>query len=165
MIQLLDAAAVLNNPGFSFASKEEFLTTPNVVDEFRDIRSKHLASNALQNGLLKMREPSEKNIAAAKELAKKHGFGRLSVTDISLIALALDLKRENKVFVMITDDYSIQNFCKLLGIKFDSVIRGKIEKTVSFEKACTGCGKTFPGGFVAQKCPDCGSPISLRRKP
>jgi UPF0271 protein len=159
MISLLDAAAVLNDAGFSFSNKEEFLTTPAIVDELRDIRSRHLADNALQEGLLKLREPRQDSIERVKAAAKEQGFNRLSIPDISLLALALDLKRENKAFVLITDDYSVQNFCSVFGIKFDSVLRGKIEKTISFKKKCIGCKREFPGTFVGRSCPDCGSAI------
>jgi UPF0271 protein len=134
-----------------------------VADEFRDMRSRNLAANALQNGLLRTREPSEKSLSRVKELAKEQGFTRMSIPDVSLLALALDIQRENRVFFLLTDDYSVQNFCKLLGIRFDSVIRGKIEKTISFRKRCSGCGKTFPAGYSAIKCPKCGSTLETRR--
>ncbi|MAG21881.1 MAG: hypothetical protein CL943_01065 [Candidatus Diapherotrites archaeon] len=163
MIQLLDSAAVLNDEGFYFNSGEDFLTTPLIVDEFRDMRSKNLVANALQNGLLKTREPSQDSTERINALAKEKGFTRLSIPDVSLLALALDLQRENRIFVMLTDDYSIQNFCKVLGFKFNSVIRGKIEKTISFKKRCKGCGRGFPPNVLVTKCPDCGSPVESKR--
>ena len=163
MIQLIDSAAVLNNPGFSFAEGQKFVTVPGVVDELRDMRSRHLAENALQNGLLELLEPSSESVEKIKSLASMHGFSRLSKADLSLLALALDLKQQKKKFVLTTDDYSVQNFCKLLKIRFDSVIRGKISKTISFKKRCRGCGKEFPGSFSSRACPDCGSAIFLQK--
>lgn len=157
MICLIDSAAVLNSPGFSFLGGN-FVTSPLIVDELRDLRSRHLAENALQNKLLFLQEPSPKNVERIQALASEHGFQKLSKADVSLLALALDLKGQKKEFVLVTDDYSVQNFCSLLKIKFDSVIRGKIEKTISFKKVCSGCGKKFPITTL-KKCPDCGSNI------
>jgi UPF0271 protein len=163
MIRLIDAAAVLNNPGFSF-SGGGFLTTPLVVGELKDLRSRHLAENALSNSLLRLSEPSQGSLARVREIAAEHGFSRLSGADISLLALALDLKKQKRAFLLITDDYSVQNLCRLLRIRFDSVIRGKIQKTVSFRKRCSGCGKNFPEGFSRGQCPDCGSRITVVRE-
>lgn len=160
MIQLLDSAAVMNNPGFSFSSEHCFITAPAIVDEFKDMRSRNLADNALRNGLLILQEPSNESAGKIRQLAEKHGFSRLSKADVSLLALALDLKKQRKKFVLLTDDYSVQNFCKLLKIKFDSVIRGKIEKTISFKKLCRGCGRQFPTNFPKKNCPDCGAEIA-----
>ena len=165
MIQLIDSAAVLNSPGFSFAAKSKFITTPQVADELRDMRSRQLVQNALQNSLLVLNEPSAASIAHIEGLAAKHGFSKLSKPDISLLALALDIKNKNKKFILITDDYSVQNFCALLKIEFDSVIRGKIEKVISFKKRCTGCNKKFSPNSPIRKCPECGSRVSSTRKP
>jgi len=163
MIYLIDAAAVLNSQGFSFASEGNFVTVPAVVDEFRDLRSRSLAENALKNKLLKLREPTVSSLKQVKELARQKGFSKMSKTDISLLALALDLKAEKEEFVLVSDDYSVQNFCKLFEIEFDSVIRGKISGTVSFSKKCVGCGKVFPNEFKKGKCPNCGAPVKSKR--
>ncbi len=165
MIHLIDSAAVLNNPGFSFSDEHRFITTPLIADEFRDMRSRHLVANALKNDLLLLAEPSKESLVRIKALASEHGFEKLSKPDISLLALALDFKNKGKEFLLISDDYSVQNFAKLLGIKFDSVIRGKIEKTISFKKRCKGCGKQFPGTFPGKECPECGSRIVREPSP
>ncbi len=165
MIRLIDSAAVLNDPGFSFTEKANFLTAPLVVDEFRDIRSRHLAENALKNGLLKLREPSEESVEKISSLAAEHGFQKLSKADFSLLALAIELKESGEEFVLVSDDYSVQNFCKLLEIKFESVIRGEIKKTISFSKRCRGCGKQFPASFSGKDCPDCGSRVTPSKNP
>ena len=162
MLYLIDAAAVLNSPGFSF-SQGNFVTSPLVFDELRDLRSRHLAENALKNGLIRLEEAPPKAIAEIRALASEKGFSKLSEADVSLLALALELKQRKESFVLLTDDYSVQNFCKLLKIGFDSVIRGKIEKTISFKKRCTGCSKEFPGTFSKRVCPDCGSPIRSKK--
>ncbi|MDP6670479.1 MAG: hypothetical protein QGI60_01535 [archaeon] len=164
MIRLIDSAAVLNDPGFSFTEKANFLTVPMVADELRDLRSRHLLENALKNGLLKLREPAKEFVEKITSLATKHGFQKLSKTDFSLLALAIELKESGEEFVLVSDDYSVQNFCKLLEIAFESVIRGKIKKTISFSKRCRGCGKEFPSSFTDKDCPECGSKVASTKK-
>jgi UPF0271 protein len=164
MIRLIDSAAVLNDPGFSFTEEANFLTVPMVADELRDLRSRHLLENALENDLLKLREPVEGSVEKIRVLAAEHGFQKLSDTDISLLALAFELKESGEEFVLVSDDYSVQNFCKLLEIKFESVIRGKIKKTISFSKRCRGCGKKFPNSFTGANCPDCDSKVASTKK-
>lgn len=162
MLYLIDSSAVLNSPGFSFTAGS-FLTTPLIVDELRDLRSRHLAENALKNNLLALHEPSQESMERVTALALEHGFTRLSKADVSLLALALDLKRKRKRFTLVTDDYSVQNFCKLLRIRFESVIRGRIKATVSFRKKCSGCGKEFGFGYSQRHCPECGSMLVSER--
>jgi UPF0271 protein len=162
MFYLIDSSAILNDFGFSFSEENSYITTPLVIDEFRDVRSRHLMENALQQGLLRIVEPKKESTSYVEEAVEGKGFSRLSKADISLIALALDLKKQGKQFLLLSDDYSIQNFCSLLKIPFEPVIRGKIGKEISFSLVCSGCGKLFPVNSKEKKCSVCGS--FLRRK-
>ncbi len=162
MLYLIDSSAVLNDFSFEFKPDQKYITSPLVIDEFKDVRSRHLMENALQQGLLSIGDPSGKNLNYVEDLIAKKGFNKLSKPDISLLALALDLKAEEKEFLLITDDFSIQNFCKTLEIAFEGVMRGKISREITFSVKCSACGKSFETGFKGEKCPDCGSPI--RRK-
>lgn len=157
MLYLLDSSAVLNDFSFQFKEEHSYITTPLALDEFLDLRSRHLAENALQNGLLKIKEPSNESIELIKKAVAEKGFSRLSKTDISLLGLAIDLKEQKKKFKLVSDDYSIQNFCKLLKLPFESVIRGRIKETIAFKLKCPACGKTVKKGQKAQKCSVCGS--------
>jgi rRNA maturation endonuclease Nob1 len=133
MLYLLDSSAVLNDFGFEFREGERYVTTALAIEEFRDLRSRHLAENALQHGLLKILEPEKESLGLAEKTVSEKGFTRLSKTDLSILALGLDLKKQAKKFVLVTDDYSIQNFCSLLKIPFEPVIRGRISKEISFK--------------------------------
>ncbi len=163
MLFILDSSAVLNDFSFQFKEEHSYITTPFAFDELRDLRSRNLAENALQNGLLKIREPSAESIKLVEKKVAEKGFSRLSKTDISLLALGLDLKAGKKKFRLITDDYSIQNFCKLLKIPFESVIRGRIKETISFTPFCPACGKMVKKGQKARNCPVCGSSLIKAR--
>jgi len=118
--------------------------------------------NALRQSVLSIAEPKKQTLNYAGDLVAEKGFTRLSKPDLSLIALAIDLKKQGKKFILITDDYSIQNFAKILEIPFESAMRGEISKTITFSISCPSCGKTLPASSKERKCPDCGS--RLRRK-
>ncbi len=133
MLYLLDSSAVLNDFGFEFKPGQKYVTTPLAIAEFRDLRSRHLAENALHQGLLKILEPGPKSLELAKKRVGEKGFTKLSKTDLSILALGLDLKNQGKRFMLITDDYSIQNFCSLFQVPFEPVIRGRISGEKSFK--------------------------------
>ena len=133
MLYVLDASAVLNDFSFSFSPEHSYVVTSEVMDELRDLRSKQLAENALHTGLLRIVSPGEKHSAEAKSLAEEHGFS-LSKADLSVLALAMQFKGEGKEFEVVTDDYSLQNFLKMLKIPFSAVIQGEIKRVLSFRK-------------------------------
>ncbi len=162
MLYLLDSSAVLNDFGFQFSPEHNYITTPLVIDEFKDMRSRHLMENALQHGLLRIQESKQKTIDYVEEKVAEKGFTRLSKPDLSLIALGLDLKKHGKKLLLVSDDYSVQNFCSLLKIPFQDAMRGKISQEISFSLLCPACGKAFPVSSREKKCPVCGS--FLRRK-
>jgi len=162
MLYLLDSSAVLNDFGFEFSPEHNYITTSLAVSEFKDLRSRHLMENALQQNLLLIEEPEKESLQSVNETVSKKGFNKLSKTDLSLLALALDLKKQGKKFILITDDFSIQNFAKILEIPFESAMRGEISKTIAFSISCSSCGKTMPAGSKKKKCPVWES--SLKRK-
>ena len=133
MLFLIDSSAVLNNFGFVFFSQNKYLITSKAFTELKDFRSKTLAENALHKKILSIQEPSDSTIKKTKDFLKQKGI-KLSETDASILALGLELKQKDKKFVLISDDYSIQNSCAFLKIKFDSIIRGKIKQKRVFKK-------------------------------
>ena len=162
MLYLLDSSAVLNDFGFEFSPEHNYITTSLAVSEFKDLRSRHLMENALQQNLLLIEEPEKESLQSVNETVSKKGFNKLSKTDLSLLALALDLKKQGKKFILITDDFSIQNFAKILEIPFESAMRGEISKTIAFSISYPSCSKTMPAGSKKKKCPVWES--SLKRK-
>src|SRR3989344_1021928 len=129
MLYLIDSAAILNDELFFFDEKNRYATTAPIVAEIRDFRSRSLVDNALKNRLLEIMPPKkefEKKILREKE---KLGL-RLSTADVSLLALALELKEKREKVIVLTDDFTVQNLLLKLGVEFDGVIRGKIKKFI-----------------------------------
>lgn len=90
------------------------------------MRSKLLVENSVQQKKLILIEPTEESLRQIVQFSKKFKL-RLSQIDRQIAALALDFKNQNKKFVLITDDFALQSIAKKLGVKFDSIIRGKIK--------------------------------------
>ncbi len=153
MLFVLDASAILNEPNFEFGKGNNYVTTPLVVKEFKSMESRLLVENALRHGLLEVRAPKHVFFVQAQSLVEEHGY-RISRADISVIALGLELLAEKREFVVLTDDFSIQNFLGIAGVPYSSVIQGEIRETFSFSKKCPACGKVFHSSL--KKCPDCG---------
>ena len=160
---LLDSSAVLNDFNFSFGKESEYATTPEIISEFRDLRSRALVDSALQQGIVSILSPAQENTDFILKLAAEHGFQRLSRQDISLLSLAVQFKNHKKRFTVITDDYSIQNFCKLLKINFEGVLHEKIKKVISYKTVCANCGKEFPNDTNLKKCDVCNSRLKKLR--
>lgn len=163
MLLLLDASALLNQPNFVFDEKESYACTYEVLEEFKSMEVKALVENALCRGLLRIYRPKHKYKSKAKKLVAKKGFTRMSKADISILALAMQFKDEQKEFLVLTDDYSIQNFLALLGIPFSSVIQGEIKEIIAFKKYCPVCSKEFPANVSLKECPDCGTELRTKR--
>ncbi len=151
MLLLLDASAILNEPNFSFDSNNEYITTQLVLNEMKSIESKHLTENALYHGLLKIQNPNAETTKKILKLISEKGFKPLSKADVSVIALAVEFKEGLKIFKVLTDDFSIQNFLKLLKIDFSSIIQGEIKEVISFNKKCSGCSQEVDSDFNSKQ--------------
>ncbi len=138
MLYVLDASAILNDFSFSFILGNQYVVTSAVFAELKDMRSRNLADNALQRETLKIIEPEKQFSEKAEQMVEKHGF-EISKADISILALAMELREKHKKFEVVTDDYSLQNFLKLLKIQFSGVIHGRICKARSLKKKQKQC--------------------------
>ncbi|MCX8190075.1 MAG: hypothetical protein N3F05_02485 [Candidatus Diapherotrites archaeon] len=163
MLYLLDASAIINNPYFSFSKKDKYACTLEVLHELKSFEVKALAENALKMKILRVYRPKHKYIKDAEKMAKRHGFERLSKADLSVIALALQFKNEGKQFLVVTDDYSIQNFLLTESVEYLAPVQGKIKESISFERFCPVCKKKFFEKQRNNECPDCGIRLSSRR--
>lgn len=127
MKTVLDSASFINT---SLLNIENAFTTPEVIDEIKDLKSKCLVESARESGDLGIRSADEKFLKQVKEKANEIGsLEKLSNADISIVALALELKA-----VLKTDDYTVQNIAKHLGIEFKGIMRGEIKKKKTFKK-------------------------------
>jgi len=149
--------AVLDTSFFfgDYPAHGEIFTTPSVVDELKDIRSKGNFEKWSAQGL-RVQSPGEesrKRVTAAARLTKDSPV--ISVTDSDLIALALELGA-----VLLTDDFAIQNVAIALGIPTVPLIQRKARR-IHWKFRCSGCGRYAE---TAGDCPVCGAEIKRKLK-
>jgi UPF0271 protein len=133
----------------------EVYTTPSVLNELVDIRSKGRFEKFSAEGL-KVVSPSEGSKGMVLQAAKKtRDISIISETDCDILALALDLEG-----LLCTDDFAIQNVAGVLGIQTAPIIQRKA-KRIHWKYRCSGCGRYFDHDG---ECLICGSIIKRKLK-
>lgn len=85
---------------------------------------------------------------------------RLSEADLAVLALAETLRSLGHDPVSIwTDDYSVQNMAKVLGIETRSIMTRGARHERTWHIRCTGCGRYLDETPKDGVCPICGSPL------
>jgi UPF0271 protein len=133
----------------------EAYTTPSVVEELRDLRSKCRLETMLAGGLI-VREPSAPNRTRVRAAARDTGDAPvLSSTDVDVLALALEMDAS-----VVTDDFAVQNVAHRLQVPVE-VIQHRRAKFRQWKYRCSGCGRYFKNEGV---CEFCGAAIKRKLK-
>ena len=135
----------------------ELVITPGVV---RELDKEDMGSRLelLLATRIRVSSPSDRSLKRVEEEAEKTGDARrLSQTDREILALALDLG-----YQLMTDDYSIQNVAKVMGIPCRGLDQKGITEVFEWQAKCKGCGKLFPADV--RVCDVCGSETRTKRK-
>ena len=187
-----DKVYVIDTSGF--IAQVEFrdgttVTVPAVVDEIMDSTSR-LRFDLLKDAGLRVELPDGACLEKVRSTAITTGDASvLSVTDVDILAKALEMKSGYGV-ILVTDDYAIQNVAANLGIEYMTAATSGIRKKVVWELKCTGCGNVVESGKAmksgkavvsgkamksgkavvsgnvvesAIECPICGSGVRRRR--
>ena len=153
-MKILDSSGIINLRDGEL--KGSFLTVPGVVAELKDAQSRMKFDAARDRGAIKVIEPDPRCLKTVNETCKKLGcLDLLSPTDMDVLALAIETK-----LPIVTDDYDIQNLCRELGLKFETVMFKGVRTTLKWEKECTACGAKVDG----DECQVCGS-RSIKSRP
>lgn len=153
---VLDTSAILSGKPINFG-EAEIVTTPKVTDELNPGGRDYQIFQFLKEKGLSILTPNKDTLEKVQRVSNKTGDQyKLSDTDIEIIALALDLKKDENIEVIIlTDDYSIQNLSNELNIEFKSINQSGITKRFKWVSRCRGCGKKFKDNV--KLCPICGA--------
>lgn len=109
---------------------------------------------------LEVRQAGAAALARVDEAGSRAGtLSRLSAADRSLLALALELGAES---TLVTDDYTMLDMAKRLGIRTQTVNQEGIRANLDFRPRCSGCGRWFEAPQKADVCPVCGSGVKPR---
>ena len=151
MTLVLDSSALFSMENLP----EDHVCPSGVVDELRKYKDSRLD---IWGDMLRVSDCTESSLEAVREAARMTGdLGRLSPVDMTVIALALDVKG-----TVLSDDFSILNLCTVMGIPSKSVGTQGIKRVEKWNYQCIGCKKWFKE--KQDECPICGSPMRAHRK-
>jgi len=151
--------------GIPYTSVSVYYTTDSVIKEVAhgDVKRSIIESLA-HTGRIKVLRPSDRYMRVADEAARRSGDRfRLSETDVTVLALGLELRDKGLKVTVISDDHSVENLAKILGLNTASVLTSGIRKVVRWIVYCRGCGKVFKDSAL-KMCDVCGSPLKRRIK-
>lgn len=158
---VLDASAFIN--GFQLETKNNF-TVPEITSEIKDFESRLKFDAAIDENRLVIQDVTLDCIDAVDEIISESGdILRLSVPDKKLIALAYMFHRQGKNVKVISDDYTIQNSLKIMGIPYSGIITEGIKGVYNWKMVCEGCKKEYGEDYPFDDCEICGSKIFKRR--
>lgn len=142
----------------------EHYTVPEVLEELHDPMARLRLQTALDSGSLQISSPEERFREEAVRAAEETGdLSSLSPADLSLLALALQLRDARREVTLLTEDYSLQNAAHRLGIKHVSLATRGIRREILWVTYCPGCRRTYVKLVPDGVCPICGT--RLKRKP
>ena len=158
---VLDASAFIN--GFQLETKNNF-TVPEITSEIKDFESRLKFDAAIDENRLIIQDVTRDCIDEVDEIISESGdILRLSVPDKKLISLAYMFHRQGKNVKVISDDYTIQNSLKIMGIPYSGIITEGIKGVYNWKKVCEGCKKEYGEDYPFDDCEICGSKIFKRR--
>jgi len=141
---VVDTSALLVDNAVQYLQGYHCFTVPKVIEEVKTLRHKAGVEVLLDAKVLDVVEVARDCLREVVEVARKSGdITSLSKTDLEVLALALQLKRQGRDLVLITDDYTVQNLASRLKIRCRSIRVKGIEKRIRWRYRCTACGKVY----------------------
>lgn len=149
---VLDTAALLHWPVEKIAG--------NLVANSQMVELENLSpERAMLVEALDIRWESPDTKDAERAAAKTGDLPRLSPVDLDVIAIAI-----NSNETLYTDDYSMQNVCRFLGLDFQPVFNQKSKKQWFWQLKCIGCRATKEIEIEKEEtCEICGSPMKVKK--
>ncbi|MEM3382470.1 MAG: hypothetical protein QXL52_05295 [Nitrososphaerales archaeon] len=151
--------------GIPLMGVPKYYTTPLVIREISHVKTLSMViSTLLESNKLSIINPLISLVEEVKRRASESGdIQKLSDTDISIIALGMQLKKNGYDVTIISDDYSIQNLIKFSGLRFSPVMTRGISRIIKWLLYCSGCGKVFYNND-AIICDVCGTRLKRKMK-
>lgn len=144
-------------------SELDQMTTTKVIDELGGSKAKLAAQVSISSGKIRIEDPDRASIEEVRKAARETGdISSLSETDIHVLALAHNLK-SRATPIIVTDDYSIQNVARELGIRYQKVIQWGIKTKLIWQLYCPSCYERYDPDYDSRVCEVCGA--LLKRKP
>lgn len=151
---ILDSTAFY--AGIPYQGNGRYYTTYMVLEEVKH----HNVGSSLIHTRVQVTEPSQESVDLVKTTAAKTGDIRaLSATDVSLLALALDMSKLENGAQLVTDDFAVRNVAEVLSIRLsETSMKGGEWKNITWKLFCSGCGKSYTNPKLIE-CPVCGTKL------
>ncbi len=154
---IIDTSAVLSGKPINIENAK-LVTTSLVQNELKPGGKDYKIFQFLKEKGLIVMAPSNESIETINKTSNNTGDkNRLSDADKEILALALDINKDKKEAIILTDDYSIQNIANVLKIKYQNISQPGITKKFKWTYQCSGCCKKFKENINI--CPICGASI------
>lgn len=142
--------------GIPYQGNGRYFTTYLVLEEVKH----HNVGSSLIHTRVQVTEPSPQSLSRVKSTAAKTGdIGALSQTDLSLLALGLDLMNGEGGVSLVSDDFAVRNVAEVLAIPLaPTTLKGGEWKNITWKIYCRGCGKTYTNPKLTV-CPVCGTQL------
>ncbi|MHA1233843.1 MAG: hypothetical protein ACTSQL_02020 [Promethearchaeota archaeon] len=150
---------------------ERVFTTPGIINELKV--QKYIDRNrnillrieiAIETGKLVVKKCQDMYSHKVEEKSISTGTTKvLSKNDINLIGLVLELMDTySEDIILYTNDYSMENLCTLLKIRFKPLYKKGIEEKMYFEVYCPYCKTLHKPEDLGKKCERCGLHLKKR---
>ncbi len=155
-VYVLDSTAFY--AGIPYQGRGRYYTTYFVLEE---VKHQSVGSSLLHTRV-QVTEPSVESLQRVKAMAAKTGDSNaLSKTDVSLLALALDLSKDGDKVNLVSDDFAVRNVAEVLGVPLSGTnIKGEW-KQITWKMFCKGCGKEYTNPKITN-CVVCGTALSKK---
>ena len=138
------------------------LKVPKYIDRNRNILRR--IEYAIETGKLVVKKSQDKYSNLVEEKSKSTGTSKvLSKNDVSLMGLVLELMDTySEDIILYTNDYSMENLCIMLKIRFKPLYKKGIEEKMYFEVYCPYCKTLQKPEDLNKKCERCGLHLKKR---
>ena len=138
------------------------LKVPKYIDRNRNILRR--IEFAIETGKLVVKKSQDKYSNIVEEKSKSTGTTKvLSKNDVSLMGLVLELMDTHpEDIILYTNDYSMENLCTMLKIRFKPLYKKGIEEKMYFEVYCPYCKTLQKPEDLNKKCERCGLHLKKR---
>jgi UPF0271 protein len=144
-------------------ARAEQYTVSAVVDEVRDRAAKIRIRTAIELEVLKVVRPTvESREKVINQSTRLGDIGKISTTDVDVLALTLDILASGQRCLLVTDDYAVQNVAHQMGVSFKPLATPGIRHQFFWRLYCPACGRSYPSSFTENVCPICGTPLRRR---
>ncbi len=154
---VLDTSAFYAGVPYSNTT-ENLVTTPDVIGEVSNERTRSLIALSKINVL----QGSPENLKRVKQAAKETGDAGMSLADLSVLALCLNIGEDGNDAILLSDDFSVENVASRLGIKARPLMTGGIKAATEWIFFCPACGKKY--SKQRPDCLVCGTKLEKRLK-